>query len=285
MSRMAVRGSKRAAIVRKEAQKKLKQLKKKTRPKWVVPCVELEDLEMSSGRHVVSWGQRGRSAPHAILQECKLLAQEGQFIGSVQAEVWKRSRPASYHLKRLRQPDNPLSKRVAAWEGLNEQPQEFERTPDKEEAWRRVDRTQGEDAFAIYGDDAMFRELPSLAEQMDPRLHVETWYKLSDAKPSPYEPSHASCVVFYMSDSVPSRVGGSVVYDCLGQARVDVNFQHHLVEHGRYQILSGHWHILSVGTHAHQSGMDNHFDYRHCPWIWQAIPKQFNVLPLVPVGL
>ena len=278
-NKLTMRGSPRAAIVRKETLKKLKKLQKQAKSS---PSSQEGD-EQTSGHHHVTWG---RSTGHKILQECTLKADPELFLASKHSEFWKRDKPWNYHLKKLQNLENPLSRRVAAWEDLAEQPEEYEFSEHLTDAWRIKRKSSKEsEKFAIYGDEAMFRDLPGLSEQMDPLKFIETTYKLSDGKPSPYEPDHASSIVLYLSEAAPNRVLGAVVYDCLGQARVDVNFQHHLMDHGEYMILSGHWHILSVGSHAHESGLENHYDYRFCPWIWQAIPIEFNVLPLIPVGI
>lgn len=230
----------------------------------------------------MSWGRGG--GRHSIVAEAYLPADPELFIASAHSEHWKRAEGAEYHLAKLQEPDNPLSRRVAAWEDLAAQPQQYQRSPHcKHDAWRLVPTVE-DGTGGVYGDDAFFRDLPSWAEQMDRHKGLETCYKLSEGKPSPYEPDHASSIVFYKAENNPARVAGSVVYDSLGQARVDVNFRHHHMVHGRYQILSGHWHILAVGSHSHEEGLENHFDYRLCPWIWQAIPKEFNVIPSVPVG-
>lgn len=286
-AKLASRGCNRSAIIRKEAQKKMKKLKKKE--KSIVKGLRTQtgsDDDGSSNAgdsrsHSVVWD--GRGAGHTIIAELFLPPNPDLFLPSMQINHWKRDQSAAYHLDMLRNPENPLSRRVAAWEDLSEQPEEYERTEHLKDAWRRRE-AQPDDDSRVYGDEAMFRDLPSLAEQMDCHMTLETCFRLSDGKPSPYEPACASSIVLYKGDPASSRVSGAVVFDSLGQARVDVNFQHHCKFKGVYQVLSGHWHILAIGSHSHESGLDTHFDFSLCPWLWQAIPREFGVLPVVPVG-
>ena len=191
------------------------------------------------------------------------------------------SQGKAYHLARLKHIDNPLSRRVVEWEQLEEQPLEFLPSSTVKDAWKHRDVDASE---VPYGDPDAFRDLDAIAIQHDFYSGAETRFKLASCKPPAHAPQHAGCVVNYKSCMNADRVLGSVVYDASGRARVDVNFQHHRHVENRFEVPSGHWHVLSPGDHTHNTDLEEHHDWQHAPWLWLAIPKAFEILPLVPVG-
>src|SRR3989338_10798702 len=148
---LGVRGVPRAKIIRKSVQKELRKLKRaETSLAGIMDCGTEEVQEEEKHGPFFSFG---RAMRHTILQEVSLPPIAKHFMPSPQETEWKRNRPASYHLGKLKDPENPLSDRIAAWESWDAQPDEFIRSPVLRESWKIVER----DSSHTLGDDMMFR--------------------------------------------------------------------------------------------------------------------------------
>lgn len=209
------------------------------------------------------------------------------------ATPWPRGAAAEKQLELLKRPECPLSRRVVVWEPLDLDGITEEERHRAQQRLLRAPRASADAGAATEPelephatDPAAFRDLALLAERLDARYGgMETTIKLTRAKPPASAPEHADCIVHYLGPSENrERIAGVIIYDVFGEARVDVNFQHHHKVHGVWRIPSGHWHILAPGNHTHESGIEQHFGPDVCPWLWLAIPVAFAAAPNVPIG-
>jgi len=70
----------------------------------------------------------------------------------------------------------------------------------------------------------------------------------------------------------------NVIYDHKGNVRFMVDF----AEHSSRDV---HWHVLEPGNFDRSTGKNSHaHDWKICPWIWLAIPKEFKKKPALNAG-